>query len=262
MDTLQKKVLIVEDEASIINGISDKFTHEGFLVFKAKDGQEGLDRALREHPDFILLDNLMPDTDGFYLLENLRKDKWGKNVPVVMWSNSHGSKTIARAKKMGVLDFMIKSEWEYRDIVKKVREILSDTIQKNIHILIIDNDEVMRRLYGSLLGRAGYEVLYAPDADQGRELARRFQPNLILMDIEMPGMDGITASRILKKEPTTAHIPIVLLTNADLSIEAEKWMKEISIIEYIQKGISNEEFIERIKKVFEKMEGNPSQKIK
>jgi DNA-binding response OmpR family regulator len=128
MDTPQRKILIVEDETSILNGISDKFTHEGFLVFKAKDGQDGLDKALKNHPDFVLLDNLMPNTDGFYFLENLRKNEWGKNVPVVMWSNSHDTNTITRAKKIGILDFMIKSEWEYRDIVKKVREALGDKV--------------------------------------------------------------------------------------------------------------------------------------
>jgi DNA-binding response OmpR family regulator len=119
-------VLIIEDELSILNGISDKFTHEGFLVFKAKDGKEGLDKALKEHPDFIFVDNLMPNFDGFYFLKNLRKNEWGKSVPVIMWSNSHDSTTITRAKQFGVFDFMIKSEWEYRDVVKKVREALGD----------------------------------------------------------------------------------------------------------------------------------------
>jgi PleD family two-component response regulator len=126
MDTPQQKVLIIEDETSILNGISDKFTHEGFLVFKAINGQEGLDIALKNHPDFILVDNLMPNTDGFYFLENLRKDEWGKNALVIMWSNSHDSTTIARAKKIGIYDFMIKSEWEYRDVVKKVKEVLAN----------------------------------------------------------------------------------------------------------------------------------------
>ena len=124
MDIPQKKVLIVEDEVPILNGISDKFTHEGFLVIKAKDGQDGLDKAFKEHPDMILLDNLMPVTDGFYLLENLRKDEWGKNARVIIWSNSHDDSTIYRAKKLGVLDFLVKSDWEYRDIVKKVRELV------------------------------------------------------------------------------------------------------------------------------------------
>ncbi|MFA6194755.1 MAG: response regulator [Patescibacteria group bacterium] len=127
-----------------------------------------------------------------------------------------------------------------------------DTPIKKTHILIIDDDEVMRRLYGSLLGKAGYEVIYSPDSVQGRELARRFHPDLILMDIEMPVENGLTASRRLKEEPETANIPIVLLTNADLSIEAEKWMKEISITDYIQKGISNDDFIERVGKIIDR----------
>jgi len=119
-----KKILIVDDEAPILNGISDKFTHEGFAVVKAIDGQDGLDKALLEHPDFILLDNLMPNASGFYFLENLRKDAWGKSARVIMWSNSHDSTTIAKAKELGALDFMIKSDWEYRDIVKKVNAAL------------------------------------------------------------------------------------------------------------------------------------------
>lgn len=126
MSTTQQKVLIIEDEQSILNGISDKFTHEGFVVIKAVNGKDGLDKALKDHPDFILVDNLMPNTDGFYFLEHLRKNKWGKDAPVIMWSNSHDSITIARAKKIGILDFMIKSEWEFRDIVAKVKVYLSD----------------------------------------------------------------------------------------------------------------------------------------
>ena len=93
-------------------------------MVKAVDGKDGLDKALQEHPDFILLDNLMPNADGFYFLENLRKDDWGKDARVIMWSNSHDSGTIARAKTLGTLDFMIKSDWEYRDVVKKVNGFL------------------------------------------------------------------------------------------------------------------------------------------
>ena len=124
MSTPQKKVLIIEDEVSILNGISDKFTLEGFLVIRAIDGQDGLNKALKNHPDFIIVDNLMPNTDGFYFLEKLRADKWGKNAPVVMWSNSHDASTFSRAKKIGILDFMVKSDWEYRDVVKKVKDFL------------------------------------------------------------------------------------------------------------------------------------------
>lgn len=127
------------------------------------------------------------------------------------------------------------------------------------HILIIDNDEITRRLFGSLLATAGYEVLYAVDGNQGREMARRLHPDLILLDMNMPGGDdGFKTANRIKNEPGSPafDIPIVLFTSADLSLEAEKWMKELGITDYIQKGTNNDEFTERIKKIFEKIENN------
>ena len=121
------------------------------------------------------------------------------------------------------------------------------------HILIIDDDETMRRLFGSLLGNAGYEVLYAKDGDQGRETARRLHPDLILLDINMPGKDGYKTADSIKNEPSSpaANIPIVFITNADLPIESLNWMKEFGVTDYIHKGVSNEEFVERVKKIID-----------
>jgi CheY-like chemotaxis protein len=119
------------------------------------------------------------------------------------------------------------------------------------HILFIDDDEIMRRLFGGLLGKAGYEVIYAKNGDEGRETARRFHPDLILLDINMPGPDGYKTAASIKNEPDSpaANIPIVFLTNEDLPLEMLKWMKDFGVTDYIHKGVSNEEFVERVKKI-------------
>lgn len=121
------------------------------------------------------------------------------------------------------------------------------------HILVVDNDPTTRILFGSLLARAGYEVLYAKDGNEGREMARRMQPDLILLDLSMPVMDGWETADRLKSEPNsvTVNIPVAFLTSEDLSIEAQKNAKELGVIDYIQKGVSNEEFIARVKKILE-----------
>lgn len=127
-----------------------------------------------------------------------------------------------------------------------------DTTTK--HILIIDNDSISRQLFGGLLARASYEVIYATSGEQGREMARRLHPDLILMDINMPGgEDGFKTADRIKNEPGSpaSDIPIVFLSNADLPIEAQKWMVEFGVMEYIQKGVSNEEFVERVKKILD-----------
>ena len=128
-----------------------------------------------------------------------------------------------------------------------------DVIEKKFHILLIDDDDVMRRLFGGLLGKVGYEVIYAKNGEEGRETARRLHPDLILMDMNMPGEGGLKTADRLKNEPGSpaADIPIVFLTNEDLSIEAINWMKEFGVTDYIHKSASNEDFIERVKKVLD-----------
>ncbi|MFA6603954.1 MAG: response regulator [Patescibacteria group bacterium] len=119
------------------------------------------------------------------------------------------------------------------------------------HILVVDDDSMTRRLFGSLLARAGFEVLYAKDGNDGREMARRLHPDLILLDLNMPVMDGMETADRLKSDadPVVASIPIILLTSEDLSIEAQKAVKELGVLDYLQKGVTNEEFIERVQKI-------------
>lgn len=119
------------------------------------------------------------------------------------------------------------------------------------HILIIDDDEMLRRLFGGKLALSGFEVLYSDNGDDGREMARRFQPDLILLDIRMSGNDGYVIAGRLKEEPQTAKIPVVFLTNEDLSIEAVKAIKELGVSEYIHKSIDLNEFVEKVKKILE-----------
>lgn len=111
-----------------------------------------------------------------------------------------------------------------------------ESVSKKIHILMIDDDPVMRRLFGGWLTILGYEILYASDGNEGRETARRLQPDLILMDERMPVMDGIEASTRMKSEDLTKNIPILLFTNEDLSIEAQKLMKDIGVDAYLHKS--------------------------
>jgi CheY-like chemotaxis protein len=121
--------------------------------------------------------------------------------------------------------------------------------QDKKHILLADDDSTIRRLFGSKLASAGFEVLYATDGNEVIEMARRFLPDLIVTDIDMPNKDGIEATYILKSDPQTKDIYVIFLTNADLSIEGEKVIKELEGAEYIQKGIDLSEFIEKIKKL-------------
>lgn len=116
-------------------------------------------------------------------------------------------------------------------------------------ILMIDDDPLIQRLFGGRLGIAGYDVEYAHTGSEGRDLARRYQPDAILMDIHMPGdEDGIQTAVRLRQEDVTKHIPIALLSSADLSYETEKTVKELGV-SYMHKGIEEKDFLERMKQL-------------
>jgi CheY-like chemotaxis protein len=124
-----------------------------------------------------------------------------------------------------------------------------DEPQKKKHILFADDDPATRRLFGAKLASAGFEVLYAKDGDEELEMATRFVPDLVVTDIDMPNTDGIKASFRLRGDPRTKAIPIIFLTNADLSADAEKAIKELGAAEYMPKAIDLAEFIERVKAI-------------
>ena len=124
-----------------------------------------------------------------------------------------------------------------------------DTQEKKKHVLFADDDPVSRRLFGAKLASAGIEVLYANDGEEAFEMARRFQPELIVTDIDMPKADGIKTAFRLREDPKTKHIPIIFLTNSDLSLDAEKAVKELGGAEYMPKAIDLAEFVERVKRV-------------
>lgn len=128
----------------------------------------------------------------------------------------------------------------------------------NKHILLIDDDETLLRLFGGYLQNAGFEMLYAHDGNEGREIARRLQPDLILLDLNLPIMDGYEVSSRLKKEILTKHIPVIILTNMDMSHEAERLFKELGIDDYIHKSVQSKELIGRVKKILKIVTSSPS----
>jgi DNA-binding response OmpR family regulator len=116
-----KKLLIVEDELTLSQVLSDKFLQEGFDVKTAGDGQEGLDAAIAWRPDLILLDIVMPIMDGMTMLHKLRAAPEGKDIPVILLTNLSDTENVYDAMENGVYDFLIKSHWDIDQLVHEVQ---------------------------------------------------------------------------------------------------------------------------------------------
>ncbi len=124
MPKKQYKILIIDDEKTLLNALVNKFTEESFKTLVAVNGEDGLATALAERPDLILLDIIMPKMDGITMLKKLRLDKWGKTVPVILLTNLSDDIKVAEALAAGSNDYLVKTDWAISDVVKKVSDKL------------------------------------------------------------------------------------------------------------------------------------------
>jgi DNA-binding response OmpR family regulator len=123
----QKKILIVEDEKNLREALVDVFRSRKFIPLQAKNGKEALTVALKEHPDAIILDLLMPEVDGMTAFERIRKDSWGARVPVIILTNLNptAETLVTEILTNEPLFYLIKSDWKLHDIVDKVESSLN-----------------------------------------------------------------------------------------------------------------------------------------
>ncbi len=124
---LNKKILIVEDEIAMREIVAHKLSNNGFTVVQAGDGKEGLEKIISEGPALVLLDLMLPEMDGFEVLEQVRhhSDKKIASTPIIVLSNLWSNKDILKTKALNVQAYMVKAYYDTEEILKKVNQVLS-----------------------------------------------------------------------------------------------------------------------------------------
>src|SRR3989338_5004221 len=122
--TDKKNVLVVDDDDNLRTVLIDKLNMSGFYAIGASNGEEGLEKALKTHPDVILLDIIMPILNGWEMLKKLREDEWGKGAKVIMLTVIENTEAIARAVEDNSLAYLIKTNESMDDVVEKVKTMI------------------------------------------------------------------------------------------------------------------------------------------
>ncbi|MBU0706835.1 response regulator [Patescibacteria group bacterium] len=117
-----KKVLIIEDEASVIEVYKNELKNSDIELIVAEDGQVGLEKAKKEKPNAILLDLILPKMHGFEFLEKIKGDPDTQNIPVVILSNLGGEMNKTKAKDLGVDDYFVKTDMKFSEVIEKLSE--------------------------------------------------------------------------------------------------------------------------------------------
>ena len=121
-----KKILIIDDTKDLADTLAEVVSFKGYQSIVATNGADGIETALREHPDLILLDIRMPDIDGFEVLRRIRKDEWGKTAKIVFLTASVSYDEVPTDLNVDKSDFLLKTQWGMGNITKKIEEKLAE----------------------------------------------------------------------------------------------------------------------------------------
>jgi len=200
-----KRILVVDDESDVARLIERLLQRAGYRVYLAEDGQEAIRRATEVHPDLITMDILMPGMSGFEVIQRLRDSPKTADIPVVVISVV---KDEEEAQRLAVADYMDKPIDD-----EKLLKIVEHVLSRGRKILVHDSDSENRQLLEDVLSQKGYVLIFANDGLDLLLQARKEQPELILMDLQLSDMDGYEVLRRLNRRPETVDIPVVVMTD-------------------------------------------------
>ena len=268
--TLQKKILVAEDDPVLRNILIEKLNAHGYDARPAKDGVEALKELKMEAYSLLLLDIIMPNKDGIEVLEEMSKTGMIKAVPVIIVSNSGQPVEIEKAKSLGAIDFLIKTSFDPADVLKRVNAVLwkagtpeiekppaktystikpimpNDNTTKNI--LLIEDDKFLRELLASKLLSEGYALDTAVDGKEAIEKLSSTNPALVLLDLLLPDINGFEVLEKMRKDEKTKNIPVIVLSNLDQKADLDR-ASALGVIDFmIKANFSLTEIVARIKK--------------
>ncbi len=208
-----QRALIIDDEATSREILSQILLREGFDVVPAESGRQGLQLAREIRPSIITLDVLMPDLDGWSTLQELKRDEDLQDIPVIMVTIVDEEN---RAYALGAAAYLTKPI--DRECLQKALATCSPD-QGIRRVLIVEDDPHTRGWLARILREDGWEVAEAENGRVGLERLSLVNPDIILLDLMMPEMDGFEFVDEISRHENTRHLPLIVLTSADLDQE-------------------------------------------
>jgi CheY-like chemotaxis protein len=241
-------VLVVDDDEATREMVSRHLRRAGYSTVEARDGEEALLRARVLTPGLVILDLLMPNVDGFEVLRTMRAE--GMRTPVVVLTGKTLVNEEERILREGLARIVQKGGAALELVVREAKQLLlaRRVVEsgRQPRILYVEdspqNRDIVRRYLAD-----DYEVIEAEDGEHGLERALRDLPDLILMDLSLPRLDGWEATRRIKANPTVKHIPVVALT-AHAAREDQARATEAGCVDYITKPVERELLLGAIRK--------------
>jgi len=216
------RILVVEDDDNAFDALSTYLQSAGYVPVRARTGEEALRLAQTMQPLAVTLDLVLPGMEGLEVLKTLKQEEKTTPLPVIIVSMLDNREL---ALAFGAEDYFIKPV-DWPRMLRRLREITSRVASKRARLLVIDDDTVVHDMLEAELQGEGYELDRALSGREGLERAEQTKPDVIILDLNMPGMSGFEVAEMLKRSEGTARIPIVVFTGRDLSAAERDRLRE------------------------------------
>ncbi|OQY44706.1 MAG: hypothetical protein B6242_12065 [Anaerolineaceae bacterium 4572_78] len=236
----KKTILVIDDDPTACNLLRHYLDEFGFKIAVAHSGQEGLKQAKELHPTAITLDIKMPDMDGWTVLKQLKAESDLADIPVIMVSMIDNRQL---GSKLGVDDYLLKPINRER----LINTFAKYHATKSQHtILLVEDDKLTRRMMYMTLLREDIQVIEAENGQVALQILKNTIPDLIILDLTMPDMDGFEFVAKLRQIPSCLTIPVIVSSATELTTNEQKYLNE-HVSQILQKGAySREKFIQDV----------------
>jgi CheY-like chemotaxis protein len=240
-------ILVADNDPAVKERIEPFLSHAGYEVVIAASAQEALRKAVQLQPLAVLIDTQLPPNGGSGLVYDLRRESKTKDIPIVLTSKVNKE---SLAFDIGQADFLTKPIDRQQLLQMMVKfDLLADGKRGKktpSSILIVDDDPQNIRLIKAMLKPFNIEVMVADGGKAGVEMALKKKPDLIILDLMMPDVDGFEVVSKLKEDPAASQIPILIYTAKNITSEDRERLQG-NIQSIIQKGdFGKDRFLEMI----------------
>jgi len=213
---MNPRVLIVDDSLTVRMDLEEAFSEADFTPVLCADLASARQALAQEAIALAVLDVLLPDGDGIELLGEMRVNPTTTNTPVLLLSSEDAVRDRVRGL-VGGADGYLGKPYDRRTVIDRARELVrkraaQTETESRALVLLIEDSVTFREELREVLESSGYAVCIAEDGEEGLRLATQLRPDGVVVDGQLPGIDGVTVAQRLHDNPALRHIPCLLLT--------------------------------------------------
>ncbi len=239
-------ILVIDDDPAQQDLMQRFLSREGYRVMAALGGREGVTLAKQHTPEIILLDIRMPQMDGWEVLSLLKSDPELEKIPVVIVTIEDDQ---ALGSALGAVDYLLKPV-DYDRLLTLLQPYCANSAPTSV--LVVEDNTENREMMHRQLTKAGWHVLEAQNGRRALEMMQHEQPEVILLDLMMPEMNGFEFIRELRQHPQWRSLPVIVLTAKDLTLEERQWLGEQTQRIYTKGASSRQLLLDEIRSLTKK----------